>query len=119
MGELLSDVGVSVEKLDPHTWRVHARELRTSELPPRLFGRIRGSITLAGPMLARTGEVHLPRPGGDVIGRRRVDTHFMALSALGADVDTDGAFRLHGKRLHGADILLDEASVTATDNRHP
>jgi len=81
MGELLSDVGVSVEKLDPHTWRVHARELRTSELPPRLFGRIRGSITLAGPMLARTGEVHLPRPGGDVIGRRRVDTHFMALSA--------------------------------------
>ena len=116
MGELLSDVGVSVEKLDPHTWRVHARKVRTSELNPELFGCIRGSITLAGPMLARTGEVHLPRPGGDVIGRRRVGTHFLALSALGADVDTDGAFRLHGKRLHGADILLDEASVTATEN---
>jgi UDP-N-acetylglucosamine 1-carboxyvinyltransferase len=67
-------------------------------------------------MLARMGAVRLPRPGGDVIGRRRVDTHFLALSALGADVDTDGAFRLHGERLYGADILLDEASVTATEN---
>ncbi len=116
MGELLSDVGVSIEELTPRTWRVHAHDMRTSELNPQLFGSIRGSITLAGPMLARTGEVHLPRAGGDVIGRRRVDTHFLALSMLGADVDTDGAFRLHGKRLHGADILLDEASVTATEN---
>jgi len=116
MGELLADVGVSIEKVDSNTWRVHARDVRTSELNPQLFGRIRGSITLAGPMLARTGEVHLPRPGGDVIGRRRVDTHFLALSALGAEVDTDGAFRLHSKRLRGADILLDEASVTATEN---
>ena len=116
MGELLADVGVSIEKVDSNTWRVHARDVRTSELNPQLFGRIRGSITLAGPMLARTGEVHLPRPGGDVIGRRRVDTHFLALSALGAEVDTDGAFRLHSKHLRGADILLDEASVTATEN---
>lgn len=116
MGKLLSDVGVSIEKLDPRTWRVHAREVRTSKLSRELFGNVRGSITLAGPMLARMGEVHLPRPGGDVIGRRRVDTHFLALSALGADVDTDGAFRLRGKRLRGADILLDQASVTATEN---
>lgn len=116
MGELLSDIGVSIEKLDPHTWRVHAHEVRTSELSTRLFGRIRGSITLAGPMLARMGAVHLPRPGGDVIGRRRVDTHLLALSALGAEVDADGSFRLRGERLHGADILLDEASVTATES---
>jgi UDP-N-acetylglucosamine 1-carboxyvinyltransferase len=116
MGELLSDVGVSIEKLDARTWRVHARDIRTSELNPQLFGRIRGSITLAGPMLARAGRVHLPRPGGDVIGRRRVDTHFLALSALGAKVDTDGTFRLRSRRLRGADILLDEASVTATEN---
>ncbi|MCP4543196.1 MAG: UDP-N-acetylglucosamine 1-carboxyvinyltransferase [Chloroflexi bacterium] len=116
MGELLVDVGVSIEKLDPHTWRVHARDVHTSGLNPELFGQIRGSITLAGPMLARMGEVHLPRPGGDVIGRRRVDTHFLALGALGADVDTDGVFRLKSKRLRGADILLDEASVTATEN---
>jgi UDP-N-acetylglucosamine 1-carboxyvinyltransferase len=116
MGELLSDVGVSVEKLDSRTWRVHARDIRTSVLNPQLFGRIRGSITLAGPMLARTGAVHLPRPGGDVIGRRRVDTHFLALGALGAEVDTDGTFRLRSERLRGADILLDEASVTGTEN---
>ncbi|MFQ6100180.1 MAG: UDP-N-acetylglucosamine 1-carboxyvinyltransferase [Anaerolineae bacterium] len=116
MGELLSEVGVSIEMLDPNTWRLQARDIHTSKLNPELFGRIRGSITLAGPMLARTGAVHLPRPGGDVIGRRRVDTHFLALGALGADVDADGAFRLHGKRLNGADILLDEASVTATEN---
>jgi UDP-N-acetylglucosamine 1-carboxyvinyltransferase len=116
MGELLSDVGVSVEKLDPRTWRVHARDIHTSALNPQLFGHIRGSITLAGPMLARTGVVHLPRPGGDVIGRRRVDTHFLALGALGAELDTDGTFRLRSQRLHGADILLDEASVTATEN---
>lgn len=116
MGELLSQVGVSVEILDPNTWRLQARDIRTSKLDLALFGRIRGSITLAGPMLARTGAVHLPRPGGDVIGRRRLDTHFLALSALGADVDVDGAFSLHGKQLRGADILLDEASVTATEN---
>jgi UDP-N-acetylglucosamine 1-carboxyvinyltransferase len=116
MGELLSDVGVSIEKLDPHTWRLHARDIRTFKLNPHIFGHIRGSITLAGPMLARMGAVHLPRPGGDVIGRRRVDTHFLALSALGADVDADGTFRLHGRRLRGADILLDQASVTATEN---
>ncbi|RLC71812.1 MAG: UDP-N-acetylglucosamine 1-carboxyvinyltransferase [Chloroflexi bacterium] len=116
MGELLANVGVSVEKLGSHTWRLQARDVRTSDLDPNLFGRIRGSITLTGPMLARTGTVHLPRPGGDVIGRRRMDTHFLALGALGADVDIDGTFSLHGKQLRGADILLDEASVTATEN---
>lgn len=116
MGELLMDVGVSIDKLDPHTWRVHARDIRTVELDPQLFGDIRGSITLAGPMLARMGMVDLPRPGGDVIGRRRVDTHFLALSMLGTEVDTVGAFRLRSDRLRGADVLLDEASVTATEN---
>jgi len=116
MGELLSDLGASVEKLDPYTWRVHARRVRTSELNPQLFGLIRGSITLAGPMLARLGEVHLPRPGGDVIGRRRVDTHFLALGAMGAEADASATFRLRCKQLRGADILLDEASVTATEN---
>ncbi len=116
MGELLAAVGVAVEKLDPHTWRLQARDIRTSALDPRLFGSIRGSITLAGPMLARMGAVHLPKPGGDVIGRRRMDTHFLAFSALGADVDIDGTFSLHGKKLRGADILLDEASVTGTEN---
>ncbi|HET92353.1 MAG TPA: UDP-N-acetylglucosamine 1-carboxyvinyltransferase [Chloroflexi bacterium] len=116
MGELLVGVGVSIEKLDVHTWRVHAQNIHTSDLNPDLFGRIRGSITLAGPLLARTGVVNLPRPGGDVIGRRRVDTHVLALSALGAEMEADGAFRLYSKGLRGTDILLDEASVTATEN---
>ena len=116
MAALLDDVGVTVERLDAHTWRLHARQVHTAELNRDLFGRIRGSITLAGPMLARMGEVHLARPGGDVIGRRRLDTHFMALSALGAEVDADGMFRLSGPRLRGCDVLLDEASVTATEN---
>ncbi len=116
MGNLLADLGASVERLDPHTWRVEARDIRTSELSSELFGLIRGSITLAGPMLARRGAVHMPRPGGDVIGRRRVDTHFLALRALGAEVDVDGSFGLRSDHLRGADILLDEASVTGTEN---
>ncbi|MGD2103807.1 MAG: UDP-N-acetylglucosamine 1-carboxyvinyltransferase [Anaerolineae bacterium] len=116
MGEILSDIGVDVKRLDPHTWRIHARDVHTNELSPDLFSRIRGSITLAGPMLARTGSIHMPRPGGDVIGRRRVDTHFLALSALGAEVDSNISFRLKCDHLRGADILLDEASVTGTEN---
>lgn len=116
MGEILAAVGVSVERLDVHSWRLQAQEIRTPSLPPQLFGRIRGSVTLAGPMLARMGSVCLPRPGGDMIGRRRMDTHFMAMEALGAEMDINGAFCLQGERLRGADILLDEASVTATEN---
>jgi UDP-N-acetylglucosamine 1-carboxyvinyltransferase len=116
MGELLSHVGVSIEKPEPNTWHVCARDIRTTDLPGELFGSIRGSITLAGPLLARAGSVRVPRPGGDVIGRRRVDTHFLALSGLGAKVQDDSTFRLAGKRLRGAEILLDEASVTATEN---
>ncbi len=116
MGEILADIGVDVEKLDAQTWQIHAHNVRTNELSPELFSRIRGSITLAGPMLARTGSVHMPRPGGDVIGRRRVDTHFLALSALGAEVDSNLSFCLKSDQLQGADILLDEASVTGTEN---
>jgi UDP-N-acetylglucosamine 1-carboxyvinyltransferase len=116
MGELLKDLGVAIEVLDPHTWRLHAARIESPKLNADLFGRIRGSITLAGPMLARLGKVNVPRPGGDVIGRRRVDTHFLALSALGAEWQGDGTFHLSGSCLRGADILLDEASVTATEN---
>lgn len=88
-----------------------------SDLPVELSTRLRGSVTLAGPLLARTGRVFLPRPGGDRIGRRRLDTHILALEALGARVKTfpDG-FELTCDRLRGADILLDEASVTGTEN---
>src|SRR5690606_16868481 len=83
---------------------------------PDLCRRIRASILLAGPMVARTGNLVLPPPGGDVIGRRRLDTHIIALKKLGVEVTYDRLFNFSASSLTGADILLDEASVTATEN---
>lgn len=116
MLDLLSDIGVQVERLDTHSWRLHAREIRLPPFAREKFRRIRGSILLAGPLLARMGWVEIPPPGGDVIGRRRVDTHFLAFQGLGAEVDVNDLFRLNARQLRGADILLDEASVTGTEN---
>jgi UDP-N-acetylglucosamine 1-carboxyvinyltransferase len=90
--------------------------VRPSNLDPDLTRKIRASFLLAGPMTVRSGELHLPPPGGDVIGRRRVDTHLLALRKLGARVDYDRSFHFYANHLTGADILLDEASVTATEN---
>ncbi len=88
-----------------------------SDLPQELCSKIRGAVTLAGPILASTGRVFLPRPGGDKIGRRRLDTHLLALEALGANIEVfpDG-YEIKANRLIGNDILLDEASVTGTEN---
>ncbi len=116
MLDLLADIGVQVERLDTHSWRLHAQEIRLPPLAREKFRRIRGSILLAGPLLARMGWVEIPPPGGDVIGRRRVDTHFLAFQGLGAEVDVNDLFRLNARQLRGADILLDEASVTGTEN---
>jgi UDP-N-acetylglucosamine 1-carboxyvinyltransferase len=113
---LLENLGVNVEILNKNSWRLTARDLRTADLDPELCRRIRASILLAGPMLARMGELQLPPPGGDVIGRRRLDTHILALQALGAQVEYDRTLEFSTARLVGADILLDEASVTATEN---
>jgi UDP-N-acetylglucosamine 1-carboxyvinyltransferase len=116
---LLQSLGADVERIDNHTWKIHASNLCSAELKPELCRRIRASILLAGPMVARTGELRLPPPGGDVIGRRRVDTHILAIRALGAEADFDRlnrVFVFSAKKLTGADILLDEASVTATEN---
>jgi UDP-N-acetylglucosamine 1-carboxyvinyltransferase len=115
--DLVERLGASVAWTGRNTVRIHAREVHASELDPLLAARIRASILLAGPMLARAGRMTLPPPGGDVIGRRRVDTHFLALSKLGAAVESVGGYRLEAPRgLHGADIFLDEPSVTATEN---
>lgn len=116
MRRLIASLGVTIEDLGGGSWRVTAADVRPADLDPDLCSRIRASILLAGPMLARTGSVHLPPPGGDVIGRRRLDTHFLALSALGAKVHYRRSFDLRAKRLQGAKILLDEASVTGTEN---
>ena len=119
MADLLRSLGVKIDPLDNHSWRVHAAEVRPADLNPEMCRQIRASILLAGPMVARKGELHLPPPGGDVIGRRRVDTHILALRALGAQAHYDRVkrvFEFKATGLIGTDILLDEASVTATEN---
>jgi UDP-N-acetylglucosamine 1-carboxyvinyltransferase len=112
---LLQHVGASVQWHGTNTVEVDTSRTEPKALDPALCKEIRASILLAGPMLARFGRVTLPPPGGDVIGRRRVDTHFLALERLGADVSVGDAYKLEGK-LKGADIFLDEPSVTGTEN---
>ena len=116
MRALLESLGVKIVKSEGKTWTVQAKEIRPADLDPDMCRKIRASILLAGPMTARAGELHLPPPGGDVIGRRRVDTHLLALRALGADIQYDRSFHFKADRLVGANILLDEASVTGTEN---
>ena len=120
MREILQELGVEVTELeegDGSALQIHAKNEPEQSLPLELAGRLRGAVTLAGPLLARTGRVFLPKPGGDRIGRRRMDTHMLALEALGAKINVfpDG-FELTCEKLKGADILLDEASVTGTEN---
>ncbi len=117
MCRLLESLGVEIEELENNSsWRFQAKNICPSDLDPDLCRQIRASILLAGPMIARFGDLVLPPPGGDVIGRRRVDTHILALEKLGANFKFDGVFDFKSERLTGADILLDEASVTATEN---
>jgi UDP-N-acetylglucosamine 1-carboxyvinyltransferase len=116
MRRLISSLGVKVEELTATTWRLTAPTIRPSDLDPDLCRRIRASILLAGPVTARCGNLRLPPPGGDVIGRRRLDTHMLALKQLGATVNYDRIFEFRADGLMGAEILLDEASVTATEN---
>jgi UDP-N-acetylglucosamine 1-carboxyvinyltransferase len=114
---LLVDLGASAEWTGPNLVRVDARGVRPKPLDPKLCARIRASILLAGPLLARFGTVTMPPPGGDVIGRRRVDTHFLALEQLGASVTVGDRYELEAKKgLVGNDIFLDEPSVTGTEN---
>ncbi|MBK9602009.1 MAG: UDP-N-acetylglucosamine 1-carboxyvinyltransferase [Anaerolineales bacterium] len=116
MRKLIESLGSQVEDLDTNTWQITTKELVASHLDPDLCRRIRASILIAGPVVARAGTLRLPPPGGDVIGRRRLDTHILALRALGTKVTYDRVFEFEAEHLHGADILLDEASVTATEN---
>jgi UDP-N-acetylglucosamine 1-carboxyvinyltransferase len=109
-------LGGEAVSLGPNAWRLSTGNISSSEIPAEYAGKIRASILFAGPLLARTGRVVLPPPGGDVIGRRRLDTHFLALTELGAQVEIKDAFVFSSPGLKGADIFLDEASVTATEN---
>jgi UDP-N-acetylglucosamine 1-carboxyvinyltransferase len=116
--KIVEAVGANVRPLeDGHSYQITTTEIRMSELPTELVAGLRGSITLLGPLLARAKKVFLPRPGGDKIGRRRVDTHLLALSALGAKVEVfNDGYMLEAEKLRGTAILLDEASVTGTEN---
>lgn len=114
--EILQAVGASTENPEPGVWKVKAGSITSHEIPQLLARRVRASILLAGPMLARSGKVILPPPGGDVIGRRRLDTHFLALSGLGARIEYDASFTMTANKLVGLPLFLDEASVTATEN---
>ena len=114
--EIIASLGARVTWSDVNEVTVDAADVRPEAVDEALASRIRASILLAGPLLARFGHVELPPPGGDVIGRRRMDTHFLALEALGADVTLNGGFTIAARSLVGADVFLDEPSVTATEN---
>src|SRR6185437_6785647 len=114
--DLVRATGAQAEWTSRNTLRIHAKTVSASSLDPAMCARIRASILLAAPMLARVGRVELSPPGGDVIGRRRLDTHFLALERLGATHEFDDRIAFTTKGLHGADVFLDEPSVTGTEN---
>lgn len=121
--ELIGDLGVKVERLSKDTYTFEAKNINLEFFKSETFrakgGSLRGSIMIVGPLLARFGKAAIPKPGGDKIGRRRLDTHFLGFEKLGAkfvyDKKTD-FFNVDASNLQGAYILLDEASVTGTAN---
>ena len=114
--EILKEMGVTIEWLNTDSIMLCAKGITLKEPNPKLCAKIRASILLMGPMLARFGKLKLPLPGGDVIGARRVDTHFEAFSALGAQVELSDAIYGECSKPHPADIYLDEPSVSGTEN---
>jgi UDP-N-acetylglucosamine 1-carboxyvinyltransferase len=116
MVELLCDLGADAAWVAPNEVRVDSSGITKTELDPDLCREIRASFLLAGPLLARYGRAVVPPPGGDVIGRRRLDTHFHAFAELGVDIEMNGAYDLRAERLVGKRMYLDEASVMATEN---
>jgi UDP-N-acetylglucosamine 1-carboxyvinyltransferase len=116
MLELISDLGAEAEWTAWNEVRIHAARLESCELDPELASQIRASFLLAGPLLARMGRAVVPPPGGDVIGRRRLDPHIHALAELGAEIALNERYEMRTDGLRGNDIFLDEASVMATEN---
>jgi UDP-N-acetylglucosamine 1-carboxyvinyltransferase len=116
MVALLADVGAEVEWTGPNQIQIDPRNAERTELDAELCSQIRASFLLAGPLLARFGRASVPPPGGDVIGRRRLDPHVHALAELGVEVDINGRFDMQTSGLQGRRIFLDEASVMATEN---
>jgi UDP-N-acetylglucosamine 1-carboxyvinyltransferase len=116
MLKVLEAMGASVTHPHCNTYTIDCSAISEWQLPADLCRRIRASILFMGPVLSRMGRVELPPPGGDVIGRRRLDTHFNGATELGATLTVGSSYHLEANRLLGADLYLDEASVTATEN---
>src|SRR5579862_7160654 len=117
MIELIASLGATAEWTGPNEVRVHSGGLSSHEVDAVLAERIRASFLLAGPLLARLGRASVPPPGGDVIGRRRLDPHIHALERLGAQIEVESRYEMQAREgLRGAEIFLDEASVMATEN---
>lgn len=116
MIDLLADLGADAGWTGPNEVGVHAANVAKSSPDPQLCARMRASFLLAGPLLARFGQATMPPPGGDVIGRRRLDPHMHAFAELGATVDGDRVYQMRTEQLRGAEVFLDEASVMATEN---
>jgi len=115
--DLLRSAGAEIDQLGPNDWRILSRGIRLEKLDAGKCSRLRAAILLAAPLAARFDDFVLPPPGGDVIGRRRLDAHFSAFTALGIDVsEVDRKYRFRKRELRGADIFLEEQSVTATEN---
>ncbi|MBN2545598.1 MAG: UDP-N-acetylglucosamine 1-carboxyvinyltransferase [Spirochaetes bacterium] len=115
MLEIAKELGANIHYINKNSIKIKGSITKTT-ISQELGKKIRTSILFAGPLLAKCKEVILPPPGGDIIGRRRLDTHFLALSELGARIEIDNNYKLTSNKLIGKDIFLDEASVTATEN---
>jgi UDP-N-acetylglucosamine 1-carboxyvinyltransferase len=113
---LIDDLGADVEWIGPNDVRVHAADIRKTELDPELCSRMRASFLLAGPLLVRAGSAIVAPPGGDVIGRRRLDPHIHGFTKLGVEVEAGDAYEMRAQSVRGASVFLDEASVMATEN---
>jgi UDP-N-acetylglucosamine 1-carboxyvinyltransferase len=116
MVELLVDIGADASWTGPNELRVDSSAVHKPDLDPELCREIRASFLLAGPLLARFGRATVPPPGGDVIGRRRLDTHIHAFAELGVEVELNGAYEMRTNGLKGKRMYLDEASVMGTEN---
>lgn len=116
MVRILKHLGSKVTWLGTNKYSIKTTDIKAAEIPAAEAKAVRASILFAGPLLARTGSVTFPPPGGDVIGHRRLDTHFLAFTELGARVSADGVYKVTANKLVGVDLFLDEASVTATEN---
>ena len=113
---LIDDLGADVQWIGPNDVRIHAADIRKAELDPELCSQMRASFLLAGPLLVRAGTAIVAPPGGDVIGRRRLDPHIHGFRELGVEVEAGDTYDMRTDGVRGASVFLDEASVMATEN---